>query len=319
MMPPSCPISGDLVDAVPVPGEESSSWRRRLGRLFRSDPDSRWGSTFLRIASDLLIVCDESLNICHHNRAFLKAAGYQQGSFGGQCLLTFFPRRERDTIIGVFNDWRRGHAAGMRFRAPLLTSRGLRLFEMRVVRCRDPKGVYFYYLVGRDAPVGRESGAGHQGQEDEAFFQGLPVAAWRTDAALRITRVYGNLWPELGAASEDLVGEVFGKRHDTLLPGILRGIDCSDSLAGMSLQTEVEGESGRFCVTVEPFLDGDGRVVGTVGLMRRSRGGRVILPESPLPSGERARHHRPPAGVGGMLDIHTGRVPRYSESEETLG
>lgn len=318
MTSPTSRLSRDPVDTVPVPGEESSGWRRVFDKLLRSDPDERWGSTFLRIASDLLIVCDESLNICHHNRAFLKAVGHNEGTFGGQCLLTFFPRRERDTVIGVFHEWRRGHAAGMRFRAPLLTTRGVRSYEMRVVRCRDPKGVYFYYLVGRDAPTGKESSAGLASEEGEAFFQGLPVAVWRTDSALRITKVYGNLWPELGAASEDLVGEVFGRRHDTLLPELLRGIDCSDTLAGMSLQTEVKGAAGQFSVTVEPFLDAEGRVVGTVGLLRRAKGGRVILPDLPVSGGERSRHHRPPSEVGGSVSVLTGRVPRYFESEENI-
>lgn len=319
MIPPTSQHSGDSADTVPEPGAELSPWLRGLGKLFRSDPDDRWGSTFLRIASDLLIVCDESLNICHHNRAFLKAVGHNQGTFGGQCLLAFFPRTERDTVIGLFHDWRKGHAAGMRFRAPFLTTRGVRSYEMRVVRCRDSKGVYYYYLVGRDAPTGRETHADPESGEAEAFFQGLPVAAWRTDGALRITKVYGSLWPELGAASEDLLGEVFGRRHDTLLPELLRGIDCSDTLAGMSLQTEVKGEAGRYTVTVEPFLDGDGRVVGTVGLLRRAKGGKVILPDLPVTTETKGRHHRPPSDGGASVSILTGRVPRYFESEETIG
>jgi PAS domain S-box-containing protein len=314
-------FSEEPPECLPEPGRGLGRWKADFVALFQKNPEKRWGGPLLRIASDMILVCDESLEIVHHNRAFLKAIGHTSGSYRGTGLDAFFPEKERESFLAIFQEWRRGHAAGMRLHAPLLTTRGARPYDFRVVRCRDRKGKYYYYLIGREVLEARRNNRSEDGEGGDPFFQGLPVAAWRTDPELRITKVYGSLWPELGAASEDLVGEVFGRRHDTLLPEVLRGIDCSDTLAGMSLQTELVNGTECFNVTVEPFLDSSGRVVGTVGLLRRA------IPGTPAPSidfrvtssaptGQRPRHHQPPS-VSGGISIVTGLVPRFFETEET--
>lgn len=322
MKPDSHRCSEEPPECLPLPERGLARWKADFFGLFRKDPEKRWGPALVRIASDPILICNESLQILHHNRAFLKAIGHTTGTYRGLSLDAFFPQSEREGFLGVFQEWRRGHAAGMRFQAALLTTRGERPFEIRVVRCRDKKeGVYSYYLIGREVPEGRKGARDGEDEKGDPFFQGLPVAAWRTDGELRITKVYGSLWPELGTASEDLVGEVFGRRHDTLLPEVLRGIDCSDTLSGMSLQTELSSGTECFNVSVEPFLDASGKVVGTVGLLRRaitggtsmdsliSRGGSVAARARP-------RHHHAPVATGG-ISIVTGRVPRFFESEET--
>ncbi|HRQ89280.1 MAG TPA: PAS domain S-box protein, partial [Bacteroidia bacterium] len=215
----------ELADFVPEPLPEPRKWG--LGAWMRRAPESRWGAQLLRIASDIVMVCDEGLTILHHNRAFLKAVGYQEGSFCGRNLVEFFGFGERADVVEVFEDWRRGHAAGMRFQASLSSKRGARPYEFRAVRSRR-KGVYSYYLIGREGQKRRPKESAED--EQESIFRGLPVAAWRTDGDLRITRVFGSLWPELGAATEDLVGEVFGRRHDSLLPSFLHDVECSDTL-----------------------------------------------------------------------------------------
>lgn len=314
-------FSEEPPECLPVPERGFARWKGDFVALFRKNPEKRWGGQFLRIASDIILVCNESLEILHHNRAFLKAIGHTSGSYRTTGLDAFFPENEREGFIGIFREWRRGHAAGMRLQAPLLTTRGTRPYDFRVVRCRDRKGDFNYYLIGREVHDSRRSSRSGEVDENDPFFQGLPVAAWRTDAELRITKVYGSLWPEFGTASEDLVGEVFGRRHDTLIPEVLRGIDCSDTLGGMSLQTEVFSGIECFNVTVEPFLDSSGRVVGTVGLLRRAMSGGTF-PTTDFRSageafvGQRPRHHQPPAASGG-ISIVTGRVPRFFETEET--
>lgn len=303
----------DPPECAPLPERGFARWKADFVKLFQKNPDKRWGAPLMRIASDMILVCNESLEICHHNRAFLKAIGYHSGSYRGVGLDAFFPGKERESFLQVFQEWRKGHAAGMRVQAPLLTLRGARPFEIRVVRCRDKKGAYYYYMIGREASEARRASRLEEEAQDP-FFQGLPVAVWRTDAGLRITKVYGSLWPDLGAASEDLIGEVFGRRHDTLLPEVLRGIDCTDTLAGMSLQTELVSGADCFNVTVEPVIDAAGSVVGTIGLLRRALPGGAI-PETGT-TGLRPRHHQPPAAPGG-ISIVTGRVPRFFEAEET--
>lgn len=320
MRPDFPSFSEDPPECLPLPGRGVARWISELAALFQNDPEKRWGGPLLRIASDMILICSESLKIVHHNRAFLKVIGHASGSYRGMGLGSFFPESERASLIGAFREWRKGHAAGMRLQAPLLTIRGVRFFDLRVVRCRDRRGNYHYYLIGREVPEVRRNARSDLSEGQAPFFRGLPVAAWRTNAELRITRVYGSLWPELGAASEDLVGEVFGRRHDTLLPEVLRGIDCSDTLAGMSFQTEIVNGTEGFNVIVEPFIDASGRVVGTVGLLRRAmpEGGLLsVAPlEAPARAGQRPHHHHPSGETGG-LRIVTGRVPPFFETEET--
>lgn len=283
---------GRVSTVVPEPVTGSLGLRDFFAGLLRRR-DLRWGGQLLRVASDPILICDGTLTIRHHNRAFLKAVGFRAGHFRGFNLAEFFPGEERDGIADLFASWKLGHAAGMRFQANLVTIRGLQAFDFRAVRSRDRFGDFNYYLVARDA-VKRPGGIRESETDEDPIFRGLPVAAWRTDGNLRITQVFGSLWPELGVAGADLVGELFGKRHDSLLPGMLQEIDCSDTLSGMSLNCEIEREGERFNVSVEPFFNGDGGLVGTVGMLRRCvDADRSMQAESPL----RARHHLPPVEV----------------------
>ncbi len=278
----------------------------------------------LRIASDMMLVCDEDLAILHHNRAFLKAVGYAEGSFLGTNLADFFPSDEREGVQKVFHDWRSGHAAGMRFQAPLLTTKGKRPSDFRAVRSRDHDrgGAFVYYIVARELPnSGKDPERADESEErDGAFLRGLPVAAWRTDGQLRIVQAFGSLWPEIGAASEDLVGEIFGSRRDCLLPPVLRGIDCTDALSGMGVQTEVRHGGDTYLATVEPFFDREGRLVGTVGFLRRanrraaaSEAGRLIeTPSQDPPSG----HHAPPEIAN---EAASATVPPFPRGTDSLG
>lgn len=292
---PAEPDNRALRGDTPEPGWRSGARRLAMSGLLRRGAEDRWGAQLLRIASDMMVVCSEELEILHHNRAFLKAVGYGEGSFRGMSLLDFFPSEEREGILAVFRDWRRGHAAGMRFQGPLLTTKGERPVDFRAVRSRERAGTFVYYLVAREAPPNVRGPSAPEEEGREAFFRGLPVAAWRTDAALRIVQAYGSLWPELGAASEDLVGEVFERHQHSLLPEVLRDIDCSDVLSGMSVQSEIRHEDAPYQVSVEPFLDAGGKLVGTVGLIRRAA---AQSPTASSGDGPVAvRHHTPPAGL----------------------
>lgn len=271
-----------------------------MRRFLSRASEGRWGAQMLRIASDMMLVCDEDLAILHHNRAFLKAVGYAQGSFLGTNLADFFPSDEREGVRKVFQDWHRGHAAGMRFQAPLLTTKGQRPSDFRAVRSRDQDrgGIYVYYIVARELPPSEKTpgSADESHERGGAFLRGLPVAAWRTDGQLRITQAFGSLWPEIDAASEDLVGETVG-HQDSLLPPVLRGIDFTDALSGMSVQTEVRHGEESYIVTVEPFLDSEGRLVGTVGFLRRSIRCGAVADRFVVPprEGLSTPHHAPPA------------------------
>ncbi len=315
--------SENRFDSSAEPVRYLDSLRKRLLGIFGKDPDSRWGTQLMRISSDMIVVCDEDLRICHHNRAFLKAIGNGRDSFRGQSLERFFPEADRKGVLEAFHEWRKGHAAGMRFQASFLMARGTRQCDVRGVRSRDKRGSFFYYLVIREDAKSGRSGRQAAEHEPEPFFQGLPVAAWRTDAGLSVTRVYGNLWPVLGASREDLVGKNMGAPRQSELPEVFYGIDCTDALAGMSLQTEVTREGETFSVTVEPFLDETGQVVGTVGLLRRlplsGAAGRVEFPTlAEVTAGSRTRHHLPPWTSDSGISVVTGRVPRFSDESDEM-
>lgn len=300
-------------ETAPIPKNRTLGWIATL--LCRAGRAShhRWGAQLLRVASDMIVICDESLVVQHHNRAFLKAVGYTSGSFKGNNLVDFFPKADRGSIIDVFDQWKKGHAAGMRFQCTLLTRQDPSFRDFRVVRSRSLSGRFFYYMIGREVtdPGVKESEAERRG---DPFFRGLPVAAWRTDAALRITQAYGSLWPELGIASEDLIGEEFGRRHDSLLPPLLREIDCSDTLSGMSTLSEIQKDHESYSASVEPILNSDGQVIGTVGLLRRSA--RIAsahdrtrgIPQRSAP------HHVQPGYGSGEISIVTARVPTFVDN-----
>jgi len=143
-------ISDDFIDVSPEPVRGLKRWKTEIAKVFGRGPDSRWGTQLMRIASDMILVCDESLEIRHHNRAFLKGVGFTQGTFTSKNLIQFFPSEDQDDVVEAFVRLKRGHAAGMRFNATFLTMKGRRHFDTRVVRNRNIDGTFFYYLVARD-------------------------------------------------------------------------------------------------------------------------------------------------------------------------
>jgi len=274
----------------------------------------------LRIASDMILICNESLEICHHNRAFLKGIGHNEGTFIGQNLLAFIEESERDGVIEAFSDWRKGHAAGMRFLATLLTTRGGRSLEVRAVRSRDRDGSFLYYLIARDASETRRSGR-HASMEvePEPFLRGLPIAAWRTDGNLRITQAYGALWPELGLAVEDLIGESLHPASGGGFCSLFPEIDCGDVLAGLALDTSMTRNGDELNVGVQPIHDASGRLIATIGLIRRMKVGGLSVP---LDITQESRHHAVPAPGGESVAMESWSpeplVRRSSKREADL-
>jgi len=239
--------------------------------MFGRDPETRWGKQLIRVASDMILVCDESLEILHHNHAFLKNVGYQEGSFVGQHLLSFIPSADREEADGAFARLRRGHAAGMRFAATILTMKGCRQIDARVVRSRNYDGSFFYYIMARDFTEHQEQMEESRASQVEPLYQHLPVAAWRTDENLRVLEACGTLWSDLGFAREEFVGTELAGNEGNPLPPFLVEIDFCDTMAGMTLHTALRLDGHYFSVTVEPFLDEAGKIVGTVGVLRRAK------------------------------------------------
>jgi PAS domain S-box-containing protein len=255
----------------PEPGKALPKWRLELDKMFGKDPEARWGKQLIRVASDMILVCDESLEILHHNRAFLKAIGYNDGSFLGQRLLDFLPAADRGEAGDAFAGLRRGHAAGMRFNATMLTLKGRRQIDARAVRSRNYDGTFFYYIVARDVTEHHEQLEQSRASQVDPLYSHLPVAVWRTDEKLRVLEACGTLWSDLGFARESFVGAELAGGEGAPLPPFLVDIDFCDTMAGMTLHTAVRMNGHHFSVTVEPFLDEAGKIVGTIGVLRRAK------------------------------------------------
>ncbi len=276
--------TGKSFSPVPTPTRGGAG----VSAIFGRNAEAKWGSQLIRIASDIILVCTEELVILHHNRAFLKAVGYGEGSFVGQQLPDFIPREESESVVSAFRSFSEGHAAGMRFSFPLLTTSGTSRFVTRVVRSRHPKGAYRYYLVARGESKVRKTELPVQEELIDPLFQKLPVAVWRTDGDLVVSQACGNLWPDLGVKCKDLVGGKLSDATGLSIPRVLLEIDFSDPQDGNTLHTDLVWHEKNYTVTVEPFFDEAGELLATVGTIRRAR---VIesdfAPVSLFPSGKR--------------------------------
>lgn len=108
MKPDSHRCSEEPPECLPLPERGLARWKEDFVGLFRKDPEKRWGAALVRIASDPILICNESLQILHHNRAFLKAIGHTSGTYRGLSLDAFF----RNPSARVFSVcFRNGDAA----------------------------------------------------------------------------------------------------------------------------------------------------------------------------------------------------------------
>jgi diguanylate cyclase (GGDEF)-like protein/PAS domain S-box-containing protein len=125
-------------------------------------------------------------------------------------------------------------------------------------------------MVGVDRDVTERREHEEAIREREARLQlmlrQLPAVLWTTDPALRFTSCVGTALAGLGLAADELVGE---RVQD--LVGAADSADPITAAHGRALgghSASYEGDWGgvTFAAHVEPLRDGDGRVVGTVGL-----------------------------------------------------
>lgn len=264
-------------EEFPCPDKARWKWLESAVKFVGEDPSVRYGSQLARISSDMVIVCDEELEIQFHNGAFLKGIGYREGTFVRHSLFDFFPRKDRKAARAAFESLRGGNAAGLRINASVLTRRGTREFDIRVVRSRCKDASYLYYLVGRD-DTGRvletkamKAKLAKATAPKVDLFGDLPVAMWRTDHRLRIQAVHGGLWKDMGIKEGILKGACLADGIEPRLPSFLHDIDFCHAMAGRSLQQLVAFGSDHFEVSIEPVLNEKGSVAGTLGIVRRSK------------------------------------------------
>lgn len=282
------PVPARMPDSeVPTPDAAPAAWKNGLARAFGEDEETRWGRRMVRVAADAMLVCDESLRIRYHNRAFLRLIGYREGSYKGMSLYDFLPGKDRAEAEEVFAGFFESRTAGIRLNAPFLTLKGKREMDARISRTRVGEGKFLVYFVIRDDSSRAAMVRDLEDKSIEPILGGLPVAAFRTDRKLRVTHAFGSLWDDLGFASDSLLGADLSDQGGMAVPRFLHDIDYCDTMAGLTLHTEVTWKEMLFEVTVEPFVDEHrkGRVIGTLGLIRKAKR---------IPSDRAAEHLRFP-------------------------
>lgn len=255
----------------PRPSKSRSGWLSGLRRYFMDDTEERWGARLIRISNDMMLVCDEELRILYHNRSFLKGAGYQAGTFVGQSLIDFVPAADRPDVRNTFEFVRTEKGKGARLDAQMMTQRGDRIFDLRIVRSLNRNGKYFFYIVARDETERRGGEQQFHQNGESRFLDDLPVAAWRTDRELRVVDSCGTLWESFDVVGSSLIGLDLSDARCPLTPRFFHQIDYCDAMAGQFLHTTIEWGGETFDATVEPILDSSHLVVGTLGMLRRSK------------------------------------------------
>lgn len=267
----------------PIPRKAPPVWIDSFARAFGEDRDTRWGSRLVRLVSDMVLVCDEDLNILYHNRAFLCGVGYQTGTFVGTSLLPFFSENDRPDIENAFGRLLARRSAGMRVHATFMTRKGNRQFDARVTRTRRAKEAFFLYFVIRDETSQVKQIEELEAQTIEPLITGLPVAAFRTDHRLRIIQAYGDLWKDAFRCSPNaLVGVDLTKPGCRAGSKFLKQIDFSDTMAGMSFHTDFSHQGKGFEITVEPFLNEKSKIMGSIGMIRMAKKAPASMETGPL-------------------------------------
>lgn len=252
----------------PAPALESPSWLRSISGFFGENPDQRWSERFLEASSDMMLVCDENLEILFHNRSFLRSLGHSDGTYVGFSLLDFIPDSDRNEAERTFDQLVHGNHHGMRVKAPILTRTGSTPMEARITRTRRDHERCFLYMTIRTEFERTEAE-----NETGGIFAELPAAWFRTDGKLNVVEASGRFWTQLGIDPQRIVGAQLSDSKCPITPGFLHQIDYCDTMAGQTLQCETEWGERTLVVSVEPFVDSTcgGRILGAVGIVREAK------------------------------------------------
>lgn len=263
--------SNGRAESFAAPDPRGRSVAEKLSTFLGEGKGSYWAEQSVRVASDMVLVCDEDLTIQFHNRALLRFLGHREGSYVGFSLLRFFPEADREDAGAAFESLLHGHGGGIRIQADMLHASGSIRVEARATRTRAAGDKRFLYLVIREALPQRME------QESPAtkdrIFEGLPIAAFRADGQLKVTHVSGSLWADLGLDPERILGADLSSPRCPQTPPFLHEVDYCDTMAGLSFQTGLEWKNHQLIIAIEPFVDlgRRGKVTGILGLVRLAK------------------------------------------------
>ncbi len=243
----------------------------KLGEFLGEGRERYWAEQSVRVSSDLILVCDDSLAILFHNRSFLRFLGHEEGSYVGFSLLEFFPAEDRGEAEVAFTSLIHGRSAGMRIQADLLGKAGTTRIEARATRTRAAGDRIFLYLSIRESLA--QAPEAPSSVPADSILEGLPIAAFRADGQLKVTHVSGELWSDLGLEPGRVLGADLSSPRCPMTPAFLQEIDYCDTMAGLSFQTATEWKNNHLIIAIEPFIDlgKKGKVTGILGLVRLAK------------------------------------------------
>ena len=258
-------------ETVSSPGPVRPAWLQGLCKMIGEQPEARWGTQLIRIAQDMILVCDEDLHIHFHNQAFVKRLGYREGSYIGCNLIDFIPKADQPDARKAFNHLGAARVWGIRVEAKFLTRKAPLAFVAEVTRSRRSDGSYFYYLIARPKVVTASSSVDNfsrpPAEESTAmdWVKHLPVAAWQSDREHRIVALSGKLWSELEVDEKSAVGCQLSVASPDGIPGILAAVKPSLRSALRHSEAEFDFEGKKYQIVVEPVKAASGEFSGSVG------------------------------------------------------
>lgn len=255
----------------PEPGKQL--WRRALEGFLGENPEKAWGERLVRVASDMIVVCDQDLQILFHSRSLVTGLGYEEGSYIGHSLMEFIPSKDKADASRTFDQFLAGNSAGMRIEASFLTRRRPCRVEARVTRTRRSAERHFLYFVIRDLSVAENETGAVPEKAEESILAGLPLAGFRTDHQLRITHAFGSFWETMGLNSDSLIGADLSNANCPVAPLFFYEIDYCDVMAGQTFHTSLTWNDHDLEITIDPFIDRTkaGRVISTLGVIREAK------------------------------------------------
>jgi diguanylate cyclase (GGDEF)-like protein/PAS domain S-box-containing protein len=223
-------------------------------------------------AADAIITADAANRVVFWNAAAERLFGYAADDALGRSLSIVVPPEHRAAHEAGLARVAAGAPSGMAGRT--VEVEGVRAdgtrFPMELsLSVWDAGGQRHFTSVVRDVTERKrhESALREREARLQLVLGQLPAVLWTTDRALRFTSSVGTGLARIGLAP----GEVVGRPLEDFLgagdPDRTALVAHQGALAGRATAYEHEWTAGvTFASTVEPLRDGDGVVVGTVGL-----------------------------------------------------
>lgn len=264
------PASGAGTETAPLPRSPAVAARWGRGSKARREL-AYWSGRFADEGGDLLAACDERLRLLYHNARFAEALGRARGAYLGMDLAAFFPSAHRDLVVSGLRELAAGPGgAVLDFESALLTAGDPLAIAGRARLALDSgrRQLLVAMRPAQDPPALSGEPRGDAASGACQLCGDLPLAVFRADRRLTIVQAAGELWSTFHIDPASLVGGSLVDPSCHLVPPFLQSIDYCDTMAGLTLQSDLSWHGRDYVLTVEPFIDLGMKVAGALGFLR---------------------------------------------------